>query len=167
MKDSNHLRESSKIDLKSGRIQDKVQNPEKCGRGSLSKKSRIVGELRNKKETKDKLQMFQSLEDTRTKIDSTLMRAQWAIREMRRQSRTAKSLVESGVDEQEVADTGMQAYGIDLEEEKKSLEYLEQDVERERVEFSSFLKIGWKAVQQVSEKVEMKIEEIQQTSEAV
>ncbi|KAF1755836.1 hypothetical protein GCK72_012287 [Caenorhabditis remanei] len=51
--------------------------------------------------------------------------------------------------------------------ERKSLEYLEQDVERERVEFSSLLKVGWKAVQQVSEAVELKIEEIQETSEAV
>ncbi|EFP11919.1 hypothetical protein CRE_21622 [Caenorhabditis remanei] len=134
---------------------------------AIFQKSRIVDQLRNKKETKDKLQLFQSLEDTRTKMDSALTRAQAAIRKLGRQSRTAQLLVETGVGEKELVDNKMADFGIDVAEERKSLEYLEQDVERERVEFSSLLKIGWKAVQQVSEAVELMIEEIQETSEAV
>ena len=69
------------------------------------------------------------------------MSAQTANREMR--------LVESGIREQEIVDTKMQESGIDVKEERKSLEYLEQDVEREKTMFSSLLKVGWKAVQQL------------------
>ncbi|EFO97891.1 hypothetical protein CRE_15944 [Caenorhabditis remanei] len=115
----------------------------------------------------NKLVSKPSLEDTRTKMDSALMRAQAAIRELRRQQRTAQLLVETGVGEQELIDNKMADFGIDVAEERKSLEYLEQDVERERVEFSNLLKVGWKAVLQVLETMELKIEEIQETSEAV
>ncbi|EFP05092.1 hypothetical protein CRE_15866, partial [Caenorhabditis remanei] len=157
----------NKLVLKAREFKEKFRIQQNAVEEAIFQKSRIVDQLRNKKETKDKLQLFQSLEDTRTKMDSALMRAQAAIRELRRQQRTAQLLVEAGVGEQELVDNKMADFGINVAEERKSLEYLEQDVERERVEFSNLLKVGWKAVQQVSDTMELKIEEIQETSEAV